>query len=392
MIQIDEPRKSPAFALFNLGFRPFFLLGAITAALLMGLWLIIYSGGIAVNYYTSAVYWHGHEMLFGFTLAIIGGFLLTAVRNWTSVQTIYGKPLALLALIWLTARILPLVGGIPGEIIAAVDLAFAPLLTLAIAYPVIRSRNYKNLLFVPILSLFFVANLLVHLEVLGMTENTAFTGLHMALYLAIMIITVIGGRVIPFFTERGVQGASCHRYAWVEKAVIPTTLLWLIAMLSGIPELILALSLCTFALSLIRLYGWFNLPLLRVPLVWVLHLGYFFITLGFLLTALSIQQLISSSVAIHSFAAGGIGLMTLGMMARISLGHTGRPLTMGPMMISAFVLMTLSAIIRVSITSLPIPYLAGLHFSGTLWILAWILFLIRYLPILSKPRADGLFG
>jgi uncharacterized protein involved in response to NO len=391
MISINEPRKSPPFALFNLGFRPFFLLGALSAAVMIAVWLVLYSSGLALPYYSNTLYWHAHEMLLGFTLAIIAGFLLTAVRNWTSVQTIYGAPLAVLTVVWLSARILPLL-PVPGWLVAAVDLAFAPVLTVAIAYPILRARNYRNLLFVPILSAFFIANLLVHLELLGITEATAMTGLHLALYLVVMVISVIGGRVIPFFTERGVSGVSCTRYDSIEKVIVPATALWLIGTLSGITAVVVTLSALLSLLSAVRLYGWFSTRVATTPLVWILHAGYAFLPLGFAFTACAALGWVSPSIAIHAFAAGSIGLMTLGMMARVSLGHTGRPLAVGPLMISAFVLMLLAALVRVSVTWLPIPYLAGLHLSGTLWILAWLLFLVRYLPILSKPRADGLFG
>jgi len=392
MIPIGEPRKSSPFALFNLGFRPFFLFGAIAAVILLGLWLVFYSSGLGVGYYSNTMYWHAHEMLFGFSMAIVAGFLLTAVRNWTNVQTPFGNTLAGIFLLWLAARILPFIPGVPGEVVAVIDLAFAPVVAIGIGIPIIRSGNYRNLMFIPILAAFFAANLMVHLETLGVTSNTAMSGLHLALYLVVMVITVIGGRVIPFFTERGVEGVSCNRYNWVEKTILPATALWLISMLTSYSTLQIATSSALALLSAIRLSGWFSPAIFKVPLVWILQLGYLFIPLGYALTALAAAGQVSSSIAIHSFAAGAIGLITLGMMARVSLGHTGRPLAVTPMIVAAFVLMTLAAVIRVSITHLPIPYLAGLHLSGTLWMLAWILFLIRYLPILIKPRADGLFG
>lgn len=392
MIPIGEPRKSSPFALFNLGFRPFFLFGAVAAVVQLGLWLVFYSSGLGVGYYSNTMYWHAHEMLFGFSLAIVAGFLLTAVRNWTNVQTPFGNTLAGIFFLWLAARILPFVPGIPGEVIAAIDLAFAPVVAIGIGIPIIRAGNYRNLMFIPILAAFFAANLMIHLETLGVTSNTAMNGLHLALYLVVMVITVVGGRVIPFFTERGVEGVSCSRYSWIEKTILPATALWLLSMLTSYGTLQIITSSVLALLSAIRLYGWFNLAIFKVSLVWILQLGYIFIPLGYALTALAAAGQVSSSIAIHSFAVGGIGLITLGMMARVSLGHTGRPLAVTPMIVAAFVLMTLAAIIRVSITYLPIPYLAGLHLSGTLWMLAWILFLIRYLPILIKPRADGLFG
>lgn len=392
MMQLQEKHTPHPFSLFNLGFRPFFLGGAISAALLIGLWLVIYSRGYQPGYYSYGVYWHAHEMLFGYTLAIIAGFLLTAVRNWTSIQTPHGKPLALLFLLWLCARLMPLFGSLPPELVAIVDLSFAPMLAGAIGWPIIRSGNYRNLIFIPLLLAFFIANSLVHLQLLGITTGTADLGFQLALFLVITIISLIGGRVIPFFTERGVQGVNCRRFSWIEKGIIPLTLLWLICSLTPWQPVTLFLSGLLAVVHLVRLAGWFNPAILRVPLVWILQLGYLFIVLGFALYTLTLADMLSKSIAYHAFAAGGIGGLTLGMMARVSLGHTGRPLQVPPLIICAFVLMLLSAVIRVSVIALPLPYLASLHLSGSLWVLSWILFVAYYLPILVKPRVDGVYG
>ncbi len=392
MIQLQERREPSPFSLFNLGFRPFFLGGALISTVLLVLWLVVYSRGLQPHYYSYGVFWHAHEMLFGFTLAIIAGFLLTAVRNWTNVQTLFGWPLALIFMLWLIARLLPLFASLDPWVIAITDLAFAPLLALSIAWPIIRSGNWRNLVFVPLLVAFFIANLLMHLQLLGITEDTANTGIRLALFLVVTIITIIGGRVIPFFSERGVPGVQCQRYSWIEKAIIPATLVWLLSSLSEITPLVIATSAVVAAMNLIRFWGWFDKRILGTPLVWILQSGYLFIALGFLLFTFSSLGLISQSIAYHAFAVGGIGGLTLGMMARVSLGHTGRPLEVGPVIITAFFLMLLAAIIRIAVHYLPIPYLASLHLSGTLWSIAWILFLIRYLPILIKPRVDGLYG
>lgn len=392
MIQLQERREPSSFSLFNLGFRPFFLGGAIVAAVTMGIWLMIYSNGYQPNYYSYGIFWHAHEMLFGFSLAIIAGFLLTAVKNWTNVQTLFGWPLAALFCLWLLGRLLPLFEGLNPIAVAATDLAFTPLLIVAIAWPIIKSRNYRNLLFVPLLTGFFIANLLIHLQLLGITENTANSGIQFGLFLIVMIISVIGGRVIPFFTERGVNGVQCQRRAYIEKAVIPLTAAWVLLSLTPWETFIAIISLLLGLTNLFRLQGWFNLAIFRVPLVWILQLGYCFIGIGFILYGLSLLDLVSRSVALHAFAAGGIGSLTLGMMARVSLGHTGRKLEISPIIVAAFVLMMLSALVRVSIGFLPIPYLATLHLSGSLWILAWVLFLSRYISILIKPRVDGLYG
>lgn len=393
MIQLQEPRQPGAFSLFNLGFRPFFLFGALAALLLIGHWLGALQSGWTPAYFTSSLYWHGHEMLFGFSLAIIAGFLLTAVRNWTNVQTPYGWTLAGIFVVWLIARILPFIPVVPGSLIAVLNLGFPVLVALGIGIPIVRSGNYRNLVFIGAMVGFFIANLLVQLQLLGVTENTLMSGLHLALYLVVLIIVVIGGRVIPFFTERGIgNGVSCTRHPWLEKALLPLTVIWLLCQLLLPGTLAALLSVTLFALQLVRLAGWYQQALWQHPLLWILHAGYGFIVLGFGLQTFAQLGWISSSIALHAFTVGGIGGLTLGMMARVSLGHTGRPLAVNALMIIAFVCLLLSALVRVSINWLPLPWDTALHISGGLWMLAWLLFVIRYLPILVQPRADGLWG
>ncbi|WP_286237324.1 NnrS family protein [Neptuniibacter halophilus] len=392
MIQLQERKSPPPFSLFNLGFRPFFLGSAIAAAVLIGCWLVFYSSGYQPHYYRYAVYWHAHEMLFGYTLAVIAGFLLTAVRNWTQVQTLHGWPLGALFLLWLSARLLPFFPAVSIEWVALIDLSFLPLLTLSLAWPILRSRNYRNLVFVVIMLGFFAANLMIHLQLLGITGQSADSGIQLALFLVVVVISILGGRVIPFFTERGVTGVRCRKFSLLEKAIIPLTLSWALISLSPYKDLIAALSLLLAAVHLLRLAGWFDLRIFSTPLVWILQLGYLFIGVGFALYGLSEWALVSRSIGFHAFAAGGIGCLTLGMMARVSLGHTGRSLVIGPMVVSAFILLLLSALLRISISLLPLPYLATLHLSGSLWILAWLLFLLHYTPILIRPRTDGVYG
>jgi len=392
MIPLQEPRKPHPFSLFNLGFRPFFLLGALVALTFIGHWLGALKSGWQPDYFGTGIYWHAHEMLFGFSLAIIAGFLLTAVRNWTNVQTPYGWPLAGIVAVWLIARLLPFIPQVPDSLIALMNLGVPLLVALGIGIPILRAGNYRNLVFIIALAGFFIASLLVHLQLLGITENTLRSGLFMALYLVVLIIVVIGGRVIPFFTERGIGDVSCTRYSWLEKALIPLTVFWLLTqlLLPGIVAAVLSLTL--FGLQLIRLRGWYQPALWQHPLLWILHGGYAFIVLGFGLQALAQLEVITSTIALHAFAVGGIGGLTLGMMARVSLGHTGRPLQVNTLMIIAFGCMLASALVRISVEWLPLPWFTLLHISGGLWMLAWLLFLIRYLPILIKPRADGLWG
>ena len=392
MIQIQEKRSPHAFSLFNLGFRPFFLGGAVSAVILILFWLHLLKTGNPINYYQSPSLWHSHEMIFGFTTAIIAGFLLTAVRNWTNVQTPFGWKLALLFGLWLAGRLIIFLPGIPAWLIATVDLSFLPALAMSLALPIIQSRNFRNLIFIPILMAFFVANLMVHAELNQMTENTQLKGINLSLFLVILLITVIGGRVIPFFTERGVAGAQCTKFAWIEKAIIPVTIAWLLINLTNETQLIALSSLALAVMHLCRNYGWFSSSILSVPLVWILQFSYLFIPLGFTLYGLAGFGYVSQSVAFHAFTVGAIGGMTLGMMARVSLGHTGRTLVINKIVFTAFCLILSAAVIRSGVNLLPLDYMMTIYLSGGLWVLAWLLFLSRYTSILIKPRKDGLFG
>lgn len=392
MIPLQEPRKPGAFSLFNLGFRPFFLAGGIAALALIALWLQALKSGWTPAYYQSGVFWHGHEMIFGFSLAIIAGFLLTAVRNWTNVQTPTGWSLGGIFAVWLLARLLPFIPDVPGSLIALMNAGFPILVALGIGIPIIRSGNYRNLIFLGGMAGFLIASLLVHLQLLGLTNNSLHSGLYLALYMVIAIIVVIGGRVIPFFTERGIGDVSCTRYSWLEKALLPLTVLWLLSQLVLPGYLAAATSLVLFALQLLRLKGWYQPGIWQHPLLWILHGGYAFLVLGIGLQALAQAGLLSQSIATHAFATGAIGGLTLGMMARVSLGHTGRTLQVNWMMKAAFASMLISALLRISVEILPLPWYTALHISGGFWMIAWLLFTIRYSKMLITPRADGLWG
>nr|WP_320135880.1 NnrS family protein [uncultured Amphritea sp.] len=395
-MQIQEPRQGNGLALFNLGFRPFFLFAALSSMLLMIHWLMLLGKGqTTYGYYLLSQIWHGHEMLFGYAVAVIAGFLLTAVRNWTSIQTPFGAKLAGLFLLWLAGRLLPIISEfvtpLPDLLIALTDLLFLPMVALSIGIPIIRSGNYRNLVFTVILLAMTIANLLIHLQLLGVTETTLASGLQLELGLIIMVIVVLGGRVIPFFTERALA-FEAKRYAWLEHAVIPLAAAWLLADAFQLILVTSILAALNAVLHLVRLIGWFKLRMIRNPLIWVLHLAYLFIPLGFALDALTGFISLSPYLAIHAFAAGAIGSMTIGMMARVSLGHTARPLKLAKITVVAFILMIIAGVMRVFMPMIPELHMMGVHISGGLWVLSWLLFLIPYTPILLKPRLDGQFG
>jgi len=395
LIQIENKQiASKALPLLRLGFRPFFLLAGIGAVVLILYWLYVLNGGPATSAYV-AVNWHAHEMLFGYSVAVIAGFLLTAEKNWTNVQTLHGWRLAALALLWLAGRIAPWL-TLPGWLLAVIDLSFLPILAIVLLPPLIKTSQYQHLIFVVIVLVMFIANLLFHLAYLHPGWQTATVGIRLAWLTIIFLITVMGGRVIPFFIERGTGSLKKVRQSrLIDMAGFITLLGWMIAMLL-IPNQITVAWLAGIAavFQLLRWWGWHLAALWRVPMLWILYLGYGWIPVGLILYAIAVVTGNSVSPAIHAFTAGTIGMLTLGMMARVSLGHTGRAIAAGPLMITAFVLVTLGSLVRVLgplllSHTLPVSYITVITSAGLLWAAGFVIFVVGYLPILTQARTDG---
>lgn len=393
LLPIDDLQKRPPFAgwaPFALGFRPFFLAAGIYAVLLMGLWLGVLQGVFITGGLSPAV-WHGHEMLFGFAVAVIAGFLLTAAQNWTGMRTPSGPPLAALFLLWLAGRLSFLIPGIPPGLVAAIDLAFLPVLAGVLALPILKARQLHNTPFPLILLALTAANALVHLENLGWTSGTARPGLHLAAYAVVVVMAVMGGRVIPSFTDNKLR-TRARRWKTIEWLVPPATISALLATLIAPDSLVTAL-LATLAAGVhfTRLAGWYTGKLWAEPLLWILHLGYAWIALGFALLALSAAGVdAAASSSLHAFTAGGIGALTLGMMARVSLGHTGRMLEPARVMKWAFVAINLAALSRVVVPLFfPAAYSQGMTVAGLMWMAAFGLFAAIYTPMLLRSRVDG---
>ena len=383
------PSKPRGMALFALGFRPFFLAAGIYAVLLMGLWLVVLQGGLSLGALSPPV-WHGHEMLFGFAVAVIAGFLLTAAQNWTGIPMPSGRPLAALFLLWLAGRLGFLIPGLPAGLVALVDLSFLPLLALALALPIHKAKQLHNYPFPVLLLTLTVANALVHLQALGWT-STARLGLYLATYVVVAIMVIMGGRVIASFTDNKL-GTRARRWPLIERLVPAVTLGALLAALIAPASLVTALLAAVAAtVHGIRLAGWYTRKFWAVPLLWILHLGYAWITLGFVLLALSAVGMSAAAVsALHAFTAGGIGVLTLGMMARVSLGHTGNPLEPAPVMTLAFVAINLAALVRVVLPLFfPAAYAPIMTAAGVVWVAAFGVFVVVYAPKLLRPRADG---
>jgi len=377
--------------IFALGFRPFFLLAGWLAILLMAFWVPVFVGGVASDIYYAQIDWHSHEMIFGYTVAVIAGFLLTAVRNWTNTPTPSGLPLAGMGALWLIARILPILVAIfPRWLITAADLAFLPTLVTGIAVPLLQNKEKQNLIFLPLLAVLWSADLLVHADVLGLAPNLARKGVFLGLDVIILVIVIMGGRVIPFFTERALS-VVLKRWRIVEWLSPVSVVLFLLTELF-VPDSVTSASLAALAACAngARLAGWYTPRYWRVPLLWVLHLGYGWIILGFYLKAGTAVGLVPPQFTIHAFTVGGIGVLTLGMMARVSLGHTGRPLKVGAAMTTAFVLINLAAVGRGLLPPFFPQFFSQLIVaSGAFWIAAFTIFIIVYTPILIQPRVDG---
>lgn len=390
---IEQPgKRTPPSGLapFALGFRPFFLAAGVYAVLLMAQWLLVLRGSLDLGV-SSPLLWHGHEMLFGFTVAVIAGFLLTATQNWTGIRTPSGAPLAALFLLWLAGRLGFLLPDLPAGPVALLDWAFLPVLALVLAWPIVKAKQLHNYPFPLLLLVLAAANALVHLEFLGWTAGTARPGLYLAAYVVVIMIVVMGGRVIPSFTDNKLR-TRARRWKPVEILTPASTVAALFASLVAPASLVTALLAGLAAVvHAVRLAGWYTNKFWSVPLLWILHLGYAWIALGFALLALSATGVAGSAgSALHAFTVGGIGVLTLGMMARVSLGHTGRMLEPVPLMTWAFVAVNFAALVRVA-TPLLFPqfHIAGMAASGLAWIAAFGLFTTIYAPLLLRPRADG---
>lgn len=394
LLQFESKSTDTSLPLLRLGFRPFFLLAAASAVCLMLAWLYLLKSRTLTTAYAS-IHWHAHEMLFGYTVAVIAGFLLTAERNWTDIQTSHGTSLGALVLLWFAGRVAPWL-ALPPLLTAIIDLSFLPILALVLLRPLVRTRQYQHLIFVMIVAVLFAANLMFHLNYLHPNWQIAEFGIRLAWLTIVFLIVVMGGRVIPFFIERGTGAPKkVHQSRVLDIAGFITLLAWSIVVLIA-PEHVSVAYLAVLAgvFQLLRLAGWHLAALWRVPMLWILYLGYAWLPFGLFLYAYASFTAGSTSPALHAFTAGVIGMLTIGMMSRVSLGHTGRAIAAGPVLIIAFVFVSLGALLRVFgplliMRFFAVPYSAVITVAGALWAVGFLLFFIIYVPILSRARIDG---
>lgn len=385
------PSASRRWVPFALGFRPFFLLAGFAGVLLMAIWPPVLQGRLAAPAHYAAIGWHGHEMLFGYAAAVIAGFLLTAVRNWTGQPTWTGRRLGLLALLWLAGRLLPWVQGVPVSLLITVDVAFLPLVALSLYRPLWQGQNRINRVFLPLLLLMGLANLLSHLQLLGWLAGLGDMR-RVMLDLVLLLIALVGGRVMPFFTRSVLPGFEPTQRPWVERLTfVMLALIVLIDLAPALPGAVSGLPWLAFAMvQAIRLAGWFDARMFRLPVLWVLHSGYAWLVLGAVLNGLAAFGLFAPTSALHALTVGAVGVFTIGMMARVANGHTGRPIDVARVVTFAFLAMNAAALVRVFGTAQwDSHYVLWVDLSAALWVLGFVLFAWHYAPVLLRPRADG---
>ena len=383
-------------AILTYGFRPFFFGAAVWAALAMALWVPMLQGALNLPTAFDPVSWHAHEFLFGYLSAVVSGFLLTAVPNWTGRLPIVGWRLGLLAGLWLTGRLVIAVSaGLPPGLVAAADLAFLVVFALAIGREIVVGKNWRNLMVLGMLSVFIAGNALFHWEAARGVYAPQGAGLRLGLGAAIMMIAVIGGRVVPSFTRNwlvkrqdgALPSPPMQKFDKLALVLLLLALvLWVLMPFHAVTGVALALAGVLHALRLAR---WAGHRTLAEPLVTVLHAGYAFLPLGAL--ALAAETLAPGSFGMagaqHVWMAGAIGLMTLAVMTRATLGHTGRPLTAGAGTVAIYAALILSVAARVAAGSWP-EVSGPLHvFAGLGWIVAFGGFAVLYGPLLLRLPA-----
>ncbi len=386
---VDTGRGWP---LLRLGFRPFYLGAALFAALAIPAWVLMFLGAMDAAPVLAPLLWHAHEMLFGFAATVIVGFLLTAGKAWTGLQTPRGTALAALVVLWLAARVAAWVAPYP--VYAALDLLLLPVVAGVLVRLLLRAGNRRNLPLAGLLGMLTLANLVFHLSVLGMLELPPVRALYAALALIILIECVMAGRVIPAFTMSAIPGLRLKIDPQMEKATAVASVLALLAWVFMPSSVISALLLALAALmQLARLLAWKPWRTRSRPILWILHLAYAWIPIGFLLLAMSLLGWIAASAGIHALAVGATGGLIIGMVTRTARGHTGRPLHVSTIEVAAYSLVMLAALLRVAVPLLaPQLLAASVIVAALVWSLAFGLYLARYTPWLMRPRIDGKDG
>ncbi|EDM65639.1 putative membrane protein [Moritella sp. PE36] len=393
----DLAEEQQILPVLRLGFRPFFLAGALFSMVALVLWGAMLSGYITFQPYGGGLWWHIHEMLFGFGCAIVAGFLLTAIQNWTGIRGVSGSSLLGLFLLWLAGRVVLLLPTLLNDyVIILIDLSFLPAVAYILGKPLFKIKQYRNLFFVPILVLFTVANIEMHLAKLGLVNMTVSQAAYASVTLMAVLMSVMAGRVVPMFTANGTKTAKVLPLPWLEKLATGSlaliTALLLFQPLFTVPAFVFgSLFLLSGGCQAIRWFRWKPWITLGVPLLWSIHGAIFFIWMGLFTVGMSyFIEVPFVSHLWHLITVGGMGGLILAMISRVSLGHTGRTLQQPKAMFWGFLSIFIAAIIRVIGPVFWMQYyITFINLSIVFWLIAFGLFAYHYAPMLIKPRVDG---
>ena len=377
---------------FRLGFRPFYLAAAALACVAVPLWVAAMLGYVTLHLAVDPMLWHAHEMLLGFATGVIMGFLLTAVKAWTGLQTPRGAALGALVLLWLAARVAAWVAPYP--VYAALDVVLLPAVAVIMLRVLLRAGNKRNLPLAGILLLLSLANLMFHLSVMGWVALAPTSALYAALGLIVMVECVMAGRVVPAFTMSVNPGLKIVVPKWLERAALASTAvglaLWVFAPPGWITFAALAVA---SALQLARMLHWQSLVTRTRPILWILHLAYAWIPVGLALLALAQPGWIAVSIGVHALAVGATGGLIIGMLTRTARGHTGRALQASRAEVLAYVLVMAAAVLRVGVPLVaPQWYTQALVWAAAAWTMAFLIYLVMYVPWLTSTRLDGKDG
>ncbi|WBY01092.1 NnrS family protein [Ramlibacter tataouinensis] len=390
--QPSPPAAPAGLPLLRLGFRPFYIGAAAFAAISLPLWIGLWLGHVALPMAVPPMLWHAHEMLFGFAMAVIVGFLLTAGKAWTGLDTPRGAALGALAGLWLAARLAAVAA--PYAIYAALDVALLPVVATVFGRVLLKAKNKRNLPLAGILLLLALANLCFHLAALGVVPVSPLAPLHAALGLIVLIIHVMAGRVVPAFTANATPGLKITARPGLGWAAFGTTALALALWVFAPPHAVTGIAFAAAAvLQAVRQSHWAPGVTMKRPILWVLHLSYAWLPLGLALLALAQFGWVAASLGLHALAVGLVGGLIIGMITRTARGHTGRPLQVGRAEVLAYALVMGAAVLRVLLPlAAPATYTLAVGAASVAWSAAFLIYLWIYTPWLARTRLDGKDG
>ncbi|WP_431474118.1 NnrS family protein [Marinobacter sp. KM021] len=386
-----ERASASVSQLFSYPFRIFFLSMTVLAIVAIPLWVLEVSGTVRLPLAMPGLFWHQHEMLFGFLSAAIAGFLLTAVCVWTQTERTHGSLLVGLWGVWLAGRLLLAFGGnLPEWLVQGVNLSFLPLVMIDAGWRVWKARQKRQVMILVVLGLLWLMQI-------GFVTRLDMAFSYGALIMAMALISIIGGRITPAFSagwlrQRGGNAEAVKMIPALDMAAVFSMILLMVSLVTGWQTVTAILAVVAAVLMLVRLANWKGWLVRSEPLLWILHLSILWVPVALLLLAGSLLAGWPSNAWTHAAGTGAVGCLILGVIARVSLGHTGRPLVLPKGMVLAFVAVQLAAVIRVVTAFDVIPWHPGIGTSTALWVIAYLIFLVRYTGVLASPRADGREG